>query len=86
MRGRRMGGDENVPELKSFISAFKQALAGLGWTEGATCGWTGGDDINRSRALAQELVGLQPDIIVTFGTAPTASRRCAGERRCRAER
>jgi putative ABC transport system substrate-binding protein len=28
----------------------------------------GGDDINRIRALAQELVGLQPDIIVTGGT------------------
>jgi putative tryptophan/tyrosine transport system substrate-binding protein len=30
--------------------------------------WAGGD-INRIRALAQELVGLQPDIIVTMGTA-----------------
>jgi putative tryptophan/tyrosine transport system substrate-binding protein len=29
--------------------------------------WTGGD-INRIRALARELVGLQPDIIVTTGT------------------
>jgi putative ABC transport system substrate-binding protein len=34
--------------------------------------WAGGD-INRIRALAQELVGLQPDIIVTYGTPPTAS-------------
>jgi hypothetical protein len=33
----------------------------------ATCGWTlGGDgDINRMRALAPELVGLQPDIVLT---------------------
>jgi putative ABC transport system substrate-binding protein len=30
----------------------------------------GGDDINRLPALAQELVGLQPDIIVTNGTTP----------------
>jgi putative ABC transport system substrate-binding protein len=29
-----------------------------------------GDDNNRIRALAQELVGLQPDIIVTNGTTP----------------
>jgi putative tryptophan/tyrosine transport system substrate-binding protein len=29
-----------------------------------------GDDINRIRALAQELVGLQPDIIVTGNTTP----------------
>src|SRR5262249_19798728 len=32
-----------------------------------------GDDINRIRALAQELVGLQPDIIVTSGTPATAA-------------
>jgi putative ABC transport system substrate-binding protein len=32
-----------------------------------------GDDTNRIRALAQELVGLQPDIIVTGGGAATAA-------------
>jgi hypothetical protein len=32
-----------------------------------------GDDINRLRALAQELVGLQPDIILANGTAATAA-------------
>jgi hypothetical protein len=31
----------------------------------------GGDDINRIRALAQELVGSQPDIIVVSSTAAT---------------
>jgi putative ABC transport system substrate-binding protein len=30
--------------------------------------WGGGDDINRIRALAQELVGLQPDILFISGT------------------
>jgi putative ABC transport system substrate-binding protein len=30
-----------------------------------------GDNINRSRAVAQELVGLQPDIILTEGTPAT---------------
>jgi hypothetical protein len=30
----------------------------------------GGGDINRMRALAQELVGLQPDIILTNGATP----------------
>jgi putative ABC transport system substrate-binding protein len=34
--------------------------------------WTG-DDSNRARALAQELVGLQPDIIPTFGTVATVT-------------
>jgi putative ABC transport system substrate-binding protein len=32
-----------------------------------------GDDNNRSRALAQELVGLQPEIIVTYGTPATVA-------------
>jgi ABC-type uncharacterized transport system substrate-binding protein len=34
----------------------------------------GGGDIDRIRALAQELVGLQPDIILT-GTATAAVQR-----------
>jgi putative ABC transport system substrate-binding protein len=33
----------------------------------------GGADINRIRALARELVGRQPDIIVTNATPPTAA-------------
>jgi putative ABC transport system substrate-binding protein len=47
----------------------------LGWTEGRNVRidlrWAG-DDTNRIRALAQELVGLQPDIILT-NTASTAA-------------
>jgi len=42
----------------------------LGWTDGRNVRidlrWARGD-ANRTRALAQELVGLQPDIIVTLG-------------------
>jgi putative ABC transport system substrate-binding protein len=34
-----------------------------------------GDDINQIRALARELVGLQPDIILTAGAATTAALR-----------
>jgi putative ABC transport system substrate-binding protein len=33
----------------------------------------GGGDINRSRALAQDLVGLQPDVILTNGIPATAA-------------
>ena len=69
---RRMGvlrsGDENDPVWKPRLSAFTQALAGLGWTDGRNMRmdirWAGGD-INRIRALASELVGSQPDIILT---------------------
>jgi putative ABC transport system substrate-binding protein len=69
--GVLMGSDENDPVGKTLLSAFTQALAGLGWTDGRNVRidprWPG-IDINRSRALARELVGLQPDIILTGGT------------------
>jgi putative ABC transport system substrate-binding protein len=71
--GVLIGRDENDPLTKSDVSAFTQALAGLGWTDGRNVRmdlrW-GGGDMNRIRALAQELVGLQPDIIVTDNTTP----------------
>src|SRR5215471_5166731 len=78
-RVRRIGvlmpSDENDPVYKSYLTAFTQALADLGWTDGRNVRvdlrW-GGGDINRMRALAHELVGLQPDIIVTNGTTPGA--------------
>jgi putative ABC transport system substrate-binding protein len=61
--GVLMAAEENDPEAKARISAFTQALAGLGWTDGRNVRrdirWWG-DDINRTRAFAQELAGLQP--------------------------
>jgi putative tryptophan/tyrosine transport system substrate-binding protein len=79
-RVRRIGVlmpyDENDPVAKPRLSAFTQALADLGWTDGRNVRmdlrWHGGDN-NRSRAFAQELVGLQPDIIVTAGTPATVA-------------
>ena len=72
-RVRRIGVLVGLDEAKAYVSAFTQALAGLGWTEGRNVriDLRGGGDINRMRALAQELVGLQPDIIVTPGGLPT---------------
>jgi putative ABC transport system substrate-binding protein len=65
------GYDENDPVAKTWVSAFTKALGDLGWTDGRNVRmelrWAG-TDINRIRALAQELVGLQPDIIFTGGT------------------
>jgi putative tryptophan/tyrosine transport system substrate-binding protein len=79
-RVRRIGvlqpGDENDPAAKTGVSAFTQALAGLGWAVGRNVRldvrWAGVDP-NRIRALAQELVGLQPDIILTSTTPATAA-------------
>jgi hypothetical protein len=69
--GVLMSGDENNPVSKADVSAFTQALADLGWADGSNMRmdvrWAG-DDINRMRALAQELVSLQPDIILTGAT------------------
>src|SRR5215467_344830 len=74
--GVLMSFDENDPEGKRRYSAFTQALADLGWSDGRNVRmdlrWYGGD-INRMRALAQELLGLQPDIILANGPSVTAA-------------
>ena len=59
---REMPYDENDPVAKPRISAFMQALADLGWTDGRNVRMVlrgAGGDINRMPALARELVGLQ---------------------------
>jgi putative ABC transport system substrate-binding protein len=74
--GVLIGTQENNPLGKPRLSAFTQALADLGWTDGRNMRidlrWGGGDN-NRIRLLAQELVGLQPDIILTGGAPATAA-------------
>ena len=71
-RVRRIGvllpGDENDPGAKRRLAAFIEALADLGWTNGRNARidfrW-GRGDINRIRGLAHELIGSQPDVILT---------------------
>ena len=52
--GVLMGFDENDPVAKTYVSAFTQALADLGWIDGRNLRmdlhW-GGSDINRIRAF-----------------------------------
>jgi putative tryptophan/tyrosine transport system substrate-binding protein len=67
---------------KTFISVFTQAVADLGWTDGGNVRMDvrlSGVDIDRIQALAHELVGLQPDIIL----AGTRQARFALERETR---
>ena len=80
-RVRRIGvlmpGDENDPTRQARLTALTQTLADLGWTDGRNNVWVdvrwGRSDINRIRVLAQELVGLQPEIIVTNATPETVA-------------
>jgi putative ABC transport system substrate-binding protein len=79
-RLRRIGvlrtGDENDPVVKASVSALTQAIAELGWTDGRNVRMdlrSAVGDINRIRALAQELIGLQPDLIVTGGNLATSA-------------
>ena len=72
--GVLMSLHENDPEQMRFRSAFTQALADLGWTVGPNVRMdfrSAGGDINQTPALAKELVGLQPDIILATSTAVT---------------
>jgi putative ABC transport system substrate-binding protein len=79
-RVRRIGvfllGDENDPASKPLLSAFTQALAEFGWTDGRNVRmdlrWRGTDN-NLIPAIAKELVGLQPDIILAGGGLATAA-------------
>src|SRR6516165_6733726 len=77
-RVRRIGvllpSEETDREQKALLSAFIQGLSELGWTDGRNVRmdlrWHG-SDINRIRAVAQELVGLQPHVILASSTPAT---------------
>jgi putative ABC transport system substrate-binding protein len=62
-------------EGKAIVSALRQGLQDLGWTEGRNIRveyrW-GGGDVERTRAYAAELVGFSPDLIFTFFNAQLA--------------
>jgi putative tryptophan/tyrosine transport system substrate-binding protein len=79
-RARRIGAlftlDENNPDAKNGFSAFNQGLSELGWTDDRNMRmdvrWAG-DNLDRIRIFAKELVDLHPDVILAGGTAATAT-------------
>jgi putative ABC transport system substrate-binding protein len=82
-RVRRIGllmGTADDREGQARVTALKQGLQGLGWTDGRNIQIEtrfGGADADRIRAYAAELVALAPDVIVGHTTAVIRALRQA---------
>jgi putative ABC transport system substrate-binding protein len=68
---------ETDPEFQDYLRAFRAGLQSLGWTEDRNIRidvrWGALDDAEGRQRSAKELVALQPDLIVTQNTPPTAA-------------
>jgi putative tryptophan/tyrosine transport system substrate-binding protein len=75
--GVLMAHPDSDPEFQSYLAAFREALQKLGWTEGRNIRidsrWGALDDAESRQRSAKELLALQPDLILTQNTPPTAS-------------
>jgi putative tryptophan/tyrosine transport system substrate-binding protein len=80
--GVLMGYAESDPAAQSQITAFRDTLTKLGWTEGSNLRielrWSGGD-ADRIKAFAKELVDLRPNAI--FGVTTPVIGALARETR-----
>ena len=68
---------ESDPEFQDYLGAFREGLKQLGWVEGRNMiidvRWGALDDAELRQRSAKELVALQPDLIITQNTPPTAA-------------
>ena len=74
--GALIGFAEDDPATQRRVAAFLKVLADLGWTpdRDVTIDFRyGAGDADRNRAFAKELVGLNPDVILTSSTSATAA-------------
>jgi putative ABC transport system substrate-binding protein len=89
--GVLIGLSSENSNVRSWVTAFIEELARLGWIDGGNVRveqrWTNADTM-RANSFAKELVALQTDIILTESTPATAalhrettpSRLCFGGR------
>ena len=81
---RRIGYLSSLAETdldgRTWDSAFRMGLTELGWIEGRNVHvdyrWAAGN-VDRLRPLADELVGLKPDVIFAVSTPGTAAAQAA---------
>ncbi len=75
--GVLMAHAESDPEFQAYVTAFREGLQKLGWTEGRNIQldfrWGALDDAELRKRSANELIALKPDLIVTQNTPPTAT-------------
>jgi putative ABC transport system substrate-binding protein len=76
--GVLIGFDESDPEGQARLTAFRQGLQALGWTDGGNLRidyrrFPGDADLVRTAAA--ELVGLTPDVILAYGPPAVAALR-----------
>jgi putative ABC transport system substrate-binding protein len=75
--GVLMAHAESDPEFRNYLDAFRQGLQAHGWIEGRNIQidtrWGALDDPELRQRSAKELLALQPNLIVTQNTPPTAS-------------
>ena len=63
-----MGFAENDEVWQTYLASFRQGLQELGWTDGRNIRFDyrfTGDSEERMRAMAEEIVGLAPDVILS---------------------
>jgi putative ABC transport system substrate-binding protein len=72
-----MGYAESDREAQRDLTAFREELHKLGWTEGRKLSidvrWALPDNAEQRQRFAKELVALQPDLILSNTTPTTAA-------------
>ena len=71
---------EGDPESLQRARSFQAGMRDLGWIDGQTVRFAGrwmGNDPARARTVADDLVALKPDVILTMGTVAATALRAA---------